>query len=74
MSTYYIVKTGINQFDMRQTRYIPQLAKGKENPHDLMVAGFTADAMREILAKWFVDTDATALVGETSTGFVYSNI
>jgi hypothetical protein len=64
MSTYYVVRTGPDSFDLRQTRYADQLAKGNEHPHDLMAAGFTAAGMREILRKWFDDTDASALPAE----------
>lgn len=59
--TYYVAKTGDDRFDLRQTRYKEQLEAGREHPHDLMATGFTADGMREILAKWFADTDASAL-------------
>ncbi len=61
MKTYYVVKVGPDRFDLRQTRYAATLRAGKEHPHDLMAASFTADGMREIIGKWFADTDATAL-------------
>lgn len=54
--TYYIVRTGPNRFDMRQTRYKAQRAAGKEHPHDLMATQFTRDGMIEILDKHFADS------------------
>lgn len=59
--TYYVAQTGDDRFDLRQTRYKAQLEAGKEHPNDLMAVGFTADGMREILSKWFADTDTSAL-------------
>jgi hypothetical protein len=61
MNTYYVVCAGPDRFDLRQTRYRALLEAGREHPHDLMAAGFTAEGMREILAKWFSDTDSSAL-------------
>lgn len=61
MTTYYVVKVGDNRFDLRQTRYKAQLAAGSEHPHDLMAVSFPADGMRDIISKWFHDTDASAL-------------
>ncbi len=60
-ATYYVVCAGPDRFDLRQTRYRSLLEAGREHPHDLMAAGFTAEGMREILAKWFSDTDSSAL-------------
>lgn len=61
MARYYVVKVGPDSFDLRQSRYADLFKAGKEHPHDLMACSFTAAGMREILAKWFADTDASAL-------------
>jgi hypothetical protein len=66
-ATYYVVRTGPDRFDLRQSRYVAQRANGREHPHDLMAQGFTAQGMREVLAKWFADTDTTALPSEANT-------
>lgn len=60
---YYIVKTGSNSYDMRQTRFKAQRAAGNDHPHDLMAVGFTADGMRDTIAKYFdaAEIDMTAL-------------
>jgi len=64
VSTYYVIQTGPDSFDLRQTRYRAQFESGKEHPHDLMAVSFTASGMREILEKWFSDTDVSALPPE----------
>lgn len=61
MPTYYVIQTGPDSFDLRQTRYRAQFESKKEHPHDLMAVGFTASGMREIIKKWFPDTDVSAL-------------
>lgn len=43
-------------FNMRQTRYRADYVNGMEHPHDLMAVGFTADQMRELIAKHFPNT------------------
>ena len=58
---YYVVRTGQDRFDLRQTRYRAQHAAGREHPHDIVAVGFTADDMRAALAEWFDDTDTSAL-------------
>jgi hypothetical protein len=63
--TYYVVRTGPDSFDLRQERFRSELEQGKEHPHDLMATSFTAAGMREILDKWFSDTDDSALPPET---------
>lgn len=65
MSTYYVIQTGPDSFDLRQTRYRKQFENGKEHPHDLMAVSFTASGMCEILEKWFSDTDVSALPAAT---------
>lgn len=69
MATYYVVKVG-DRFDLRQERYRARFDAGREHPHDLMAASFTADGMREILAKLFADTDASALYVQCCDGQV----
>ena len=59
--TYYVIRIGDDRFDLRQTRYGDRLAMGNEHPHDLMAVSFTAQQMRELIAKHFQDTDASAL-------------
>ena len=54
--TYYVVRVGPDRFDLRQTRY-----KGTNHPHDLMAVQFTEQGMRDIVAKWFPDSDVSAL-------------
>lgn len=61
MPTYYVVQTGPNRFELRQTCYKERLQQGREHPHDVIAAGFTAEGMREIIGKWFADTDTSAL-------------
>lgn len=60
-AAYYVVRVAEDRFDLRQSRFAERFKAGKEHPHDLMAAGFSAEGMREILAKWFADTDASAL-------------
>lgn len=60
MPEYYVVKNG-NRYDLRQSRYRGLFDAGREHPHDLMATGFDAKGMREIIAKWFSDTDASAI-------------
>ncbi len=61
MKTYYVVKVGDDRFDLRQNRYKGQLQAGKEHPHDLMAVQFDAKGMREIIEKYFPDTDDSEL-------------
>jgi hypothetical protein len=63
MPNYYVVKTGPNRFDLRQTRYKQFYQTGKEHPHDLMAVGFDYNGMKEIINKWFQDTDTSELKG-----------
>lgn len=62
MTTYYVVKTADNRFDLRQIRYKAALEQGKEHKNDVMATGFTKEGMQEIINKWFQDTDTTDLV------------
>lgn len=61
---YYVEKVGPDRFDLRQTRYRSQrlTRNGNGHPHDAMAAGFTAEAMREVIARHFstasIDTSA----------------
>jgi hypothetical protein len=64
VSTYYVVKTGPDRFDLRQTRFAEQLKAGSEHPWDVMATHFTAEDMREIIAEIFPDTDASVLPPE----------
>lgn len=57
---YYIVKTGENRFDLRQTRFKAQLAEGREHPHDLCAVGFDATGMRQLVDSGF-DADVSPL-------------
>lgn len=61
MALYYVVKVGDNRFDLRQSRFKEQLAAGSEDPRDTMAVGFDKAGMQEIIAKWFQDTDVSAL-------------
>lgn len=60
---YYVVQTGPDRYDMRQTRYKAVRDRGGDHPHDLMAVGFTARQMDEMLAKHFLDAsiDRSAL-------------
>lgn len=62
MATYYVVRTGRDHYDLRQTRFKREREAGREHPHDLIAGGFTAQGMRDVLAKHFahatVDTSA----------------
>jgi len=59
---YYLVQTGDDRYDVRQTRYKAQYLAGSEHPHDLMSTGFTAAQVRELIAKRFlVDIDMTTI-------------
>lgn len=61
MKTYYIVKTGADRYDLRQSRYAEQFKAGKEHPHDLMATGFCGADMRDLLEKHFKYTDDSTL-------------
>jgi hypothetical protein len=64
MATYYTEKTGLDRYDLRQTRYRSQRSTGKEHPHDLMAVSFPAAGMLELIKKHFPDTDASAITEE----------
>jgi hypothetical protein len=61
MSRYYVVRVGADRFDLRQSRFADALKAGTEHPHDLMAVGFSGQGMRDIIAKFFPDTDVSAL-------------
>ena len=61
MFKYYAVKVGENSFDLRQSRYRKMFESGKEHPHDLMMVGFSADAMRNLCESHSWDADLSAL-------------
>lgn len=50
---YYVQKVGEDRYNIRQERYRAKLAAGKEHPHDVMAAHFTAQGIRELEAKHF---------------------
>lgn len=59
---YYVVKTGDDRFDLRQSRFKDQLAAGNEHPHDLMASGFDREGMNKVIDQYFLrDTDASAM-------------
>lgn len=70
MSKYYVERVTLSncdRFNLRQTRFAEQLKQrgGLGHPHDLMAVGFTAESMRDLIAKYFAaDTDASALPPE----------
>lgn len=59
--TYYLVKVGRDLYDMRQTRYKKQFDAGKEHPHDLCAAHFTAAGIRELIRLYNFDVDLSNL-------------
>lgn len=62
---YYLVKTGPNRWDMRQTRFRDQLQAGKEHPNDICATGFDAEGIRRIVAAHNFDVDLTELDAQT---------
>lgn len=67
MSTYYAAKnpTLPDFWDLRQTRYKPELARGKEHPHDVMACGFTAQGLRDLCTLHNFDADLSNLPKES---------
>ena len=51
MAQYYVVKEG-NLHVLRQTRFKPQLKKGKEHPHDVMAYAHTKAEMARMRRKY----------------------
>lgn len=65
-AVYYIIRTGEDRFDMRQTRYRKRLQDGKEHPHDLMAVGFTKQGMQEMLKKYNFDAVDTMAMDDAT--------
>lgn len=61
---HYLVRTGADRYDMRQTRYRAQLANGREHPHDVCAMGFTGQGIRDLVAQYAFDCDMSLLDDE----------
>ena len=61
MPLYYAVKTGPDRYDLRQERFRNHRP---EHPHDVMMAGFKAEDMRDVCQRYGFDADLSALDDE----------